>query len=95
MARGAHRATWTVIADEALRIRSRGQVHRQGKVRESMADAAERALEQATEDERRAYKLRYVEGMNYQMASEKMHMSERTFYRTLKRLFDRVEKEMA
>lgn len=60
-----------------------------------MADAAERALNGATDDERMLYKLRYVDGMNFRMACDAMHVSEKKYYRILGGLIKKVEKEMA
>lgn len=95
MARG-HRAAWTIIADEALRLRAYGRRARHsGSVRGLMAEAADRALEKATEDEKTVYKLRYVDGMSYVMASQEMHVSEKTFYRILTGLVKKVESEIA
>jgi DNA-directed RNA polymerase specialized sigma subunit len=60
-----------------------------------MADAAERVLEDATDDEKTVYRLRYVDGMNSRMASDTMYVSEATYYRILRGLIDKVEKELA
>ena len=91
-----HRTAWRLIADEALRVKtySRHQ-SRSGSVCGLMIEAAERALEKATDEEKKAYRMRYVEGMNPRMASDAMHVSEKTYYRILGRLLVKVEKEMA
>lgn len=94
MRKGAHRAAWTVIADEALRKKAYGRHSGRGPIHKLLADAADEALKEATEEERRIYKLRYVDGMNGKMASEKMYISERTYYRALNRLIRRVEEKL-
>lgn len=60
-----------------------------------MSEAAERALEDAEDDEKKVYRLRYVDGMDARMASTAMYVSEATYYRILCRLIERVEKELA
>lgn len=94
MRSGRHRAAWSVIADEALRKKAYGRHNGRGPIHKILAEAADGALEDATEDERKVYKLRYVEGMSSQMASEKLYMSERSYYRTLNRLIRRVEERL-
>ena len=92
----SRQATWTMMADEALRIRAYGRrAAHKGSVRALMAEAADRALAGANEEERMVYKLRYVDGMSYVVASQKMYVSERTFYRILSGLIKKVEKEIA
>lgn len=94
MSRGAHRAAWTVIADEALRKKAYGRHSGRGPIHEILAKAADEALKEASEEERQVYRLKYVDGMSSQMASQKMYMSERTYYRTLNRLIRRVEEKL-
>ena len=63
-------------------------------MRREMARAAGRALERAKEEEKEVYRLEYVEGMNWQMASDVSHVGKSTYYRRREKLLREVAKEL-
>ena len=81
-----------VIATIALRTRAYGR-HR-SRARRELAEAADRALKAATDDERQVYQAEFVEGMNSRRASERIHISMATYYRIRTKLIDRVADEV-
>lgn len=81
-----------MIAVIALRTRAYGR-HRSA-VRRELAEAADRALRKASEDERQVYQAEFVEGMDGKRISESCHVSLATYYRIRTRLIERVADEV-
>lgn len=48
----------------------------------------------ANEEEKKIFRLEFVEGMTSQMASEEMHISTATYYRRRQQLVRKVAKEL-
>ena len=51
-------------------------------------------METASEEEKRIFRLEFVEGMTGQMASEQMHVSTATYYRRRQQLVRKVAREL-
>ena len=89
MARRREKRTLAMIA---LRTRAYGR-HR-SPARRELAEAADRALKEASEDERRVYQAEFVEGMGGKMVSEKCYMSMAKYYRIRAKLIERVAEQV-
>lgn len=81
-----------IIAVIALSTRAYGR--NRSRARRELAEAADRALKQASEEERRVYQAEFVEGMDGKMISASCHMSMATYYRLRTKLIERVADEV-
>ena len=80
------------IAVIALRTRAYGRA--KSAVRRELAEAADRALREACEEERRIYRAEFVDGMDSKRASASCFMSVATYYRMRRKLLERVADEV-
>ena len=81
-----------MIAVIALSTRAYGR-HR-SRARRELAEAADRALKEASEDEWRIYQAEFVQGMDGKRITESCHVSMATYYRIRAKLIDRVADEV-
>ena len=88
MRRTSRKRERTTLAIIALNTRAYGR-HRSGARRE-LAEAADRALREASEIERQVYQAEFVEGMDSKRISETCFVSIATYYRARARLIERV-----
>lgn len=59
-----------------------------------MIRAVDRAMTRLSDEEKEVYRLEYVEGMSWRMASDANHVSRATYYRRRGRLLKEVAKEL-
>ena len=77
-----------MLALAALRTSAYGRQKSQS--RRALAEAADSALKEATDEERQVYRAVLVEGMDAKAACDGLYMSLGTFYRIKRKLVRRV-----
>lgn len=85
----SRRANWDAAAELALTLLAYGGTGTE--VREALKAAAERAIREAPPDEAEIYRLEWIEGMDWRMASAAGHMSASTYFRRRAKLINRVK----